>query len=139
MDNFAAYPIPAGAPAYGGACVPRRTAARRTTTRRVRGASVALSLSRLEREHVALLLAMCELEGPRRSDDDTPQAMRDALLLLLRDDLRQTQRALGFAARGTYGICEECHRPLPGRLLEQRPATTRCLSCASRSATSLAD
>ncbi len=81
---------------------------------------------------MALLLAICELEDPPRHDD-TPRAMREALLLLLRDDLRQTQHALALAAQGTYGICEECHRPLAVRLLEQHPALTRCAACSGRS------
>ena len=98
--------------------------------RRPRRASLALALSRLEREHVALLMAICELEEPASPDDDTPRAVREALLLLLRDDLRQTQHALTLAAQGTYGMCEGCQRPLAARLLEQHPALTRCAACS---------
>lgn len=104
-------------------------------TRRPRRASLALALSRLEREHVALLLAICELEEPASPDDDTPRAMREALLLLLRDDLRQTQHALALAALGTYGLCEGCQRPLAARLLEQHPTLTRCAACSGRPST----
>jgi DnaK suppressor protein len=112
--------------------VPRKAASRRSSQRRVRRASVALALSRLEREHVALLMAICELEGPRSPTDTNPQVLREALLPLLREDLRQTQHALSRAARGTYGICEECHRPIAARHLELKPAMTRCPSCEAR-------
>jgi RNA polymerase-binding transcription factor DksA len=100
---------------------------------------VALALSRLEREHVALLLAICELEGPRSPTDTNPQVLREALLPLLRDDLRQTQRALARAAQGTYGICEECHRPITARHLELKPALTRCPACEKRAFVSVRD
>ncbi len=99
--------------------------------RRIRRASLALALSRLEREHVALLLAICELES---ASDGTSEsiASRKALLPMLREDLRQTQHALALAAHGAYGSCEECHRPLAARHLELKPATTRCPECATR-------
>jgi RNA polymerase-binding transcription factor DksA len=112
--------------------VPHKAASRRSSQRRVRRASVALALSRLEREHVALLMAICELEGPRRPNDTNPQVLREALLPLLREDLRQTQHALTRAAQGTYGICEECHRPIAARHMELKPAMTRCPSCEAR-------
>jgi RNA polymerase-binding transcription factor DksA len=109
----------------------------RLETRGLRGAS--LALGRLEREHVALLLAICELEAP--ADEAEPTAsgtavggpeVRRALLALLREDLRRTQHALTLAACGRYGLCEECHRPLSRRTLELKPATTRCAICAAQ-------
>ncbi|MGZ3676452.1 MAG: hypothetical protein ACXVCO_19285, partial [Ktedonobacterales bacterium] len=90
--------------------------------RRVRRASLALALGRLEREHVALLLAICELESAADGDGESV-ALRKALLPMLREDLRQTQHALALAARGAYGSCEECHKPLAARHLEMKPAT----------------
>lgn len=106
--------------------------------RRVRRASLALALGRLEREHVALLLAICELES---ASDGTSEsiAIRKALLPMLREDLRQTQHALALAAHGAYGSCEECHRPLAARHLELKPATTRCPECATRARRSTHD
>ncbi|HEX6123710.1 MAG TPA: hypothetical protein VFY89_11145 [Ktedonobacterales bacterium] len=101
----------------------------RMQTRGLRGAS--LSLKRLEREHVALLLAIAELEAPTRDAADAvggPE-VHQALLALLREDLRRTQHALTLAAHGQYGFCEECHRPLSRRTLELKPATTRCAIC----------
>lgn len=135
LDESIGHPIPArtmfqdGLTAGGGQPARRAVSLR---ARRPRRASLALALSRLEREHVALLLAICELEEPARADDDTPRAMREALLLLLRDDLRQTQHALALAFQGTYGMCEGCQRPLAARLLEQHPTLTRCAACSGR-------
>lgn len=101
----------------------------RLETRGHRGAS--LALGRLEREHVALLLAICELEAPTEAAAGAvggPEVRR-ALLALLREDLRRTQHALSLVSRGQYGYCEECHRPLSRRTLELKPATTRCAIC----------
>lgn len=97
----------------------------------MRRSSMALALSRLEREHVALLLAICELESPNETDGNS-LALREALLPLLREDLRQTQRALARASQGQYGICEDCGRPLSTRLLELKPSATTCPVCEAR-------
>lgn len=132
MDDSTGYPIPAGTFLQGDVTAERRPRGRTIASWRPRRTSLALALNRLEREHVALLLAICELEDPPQGDDDTPRAMREALLLLLRDDLRHTQHALALAAQGTYGICEECQRPLAVRLLEQHPALSRCAACSGR-------
>ena len=109
----------------------RKLVERRPAARRVRRSSLALALSRLEREHVALLLALCELESPEGGDANS-QALREALLPMLRDDLRQTQHALARAAQGQYGICEDCHRPLSGRQLDLKPSATSCPVCEAR-------
>ncbi len=104
---------------------------RKPAAKRVRRASVALALSRLEREHVALLLAICELETPSAADPN-PEELRAALLPMLREDLRQTQHALSRAAHGLYGTCEECHKPIAARQLELAPTLTRCATCQGR-------
>ncbi len=96
--------------------------------------SAHLALSRLEREHVALLMAICELEAPA-ADGGTvggSPEVREMLLAVLREDLGHTQHALRLASRGQYGLCEECHRPLSRRHLELKPASTRCLVCEAR-------
>jgi hypothetical protein len=101
----------------------------RLETRGHHGAS--LALSRLEREHVALLLAIAELEAPAEATTGAvggPEVRR-TLLTLLREDLRRTQHALTLAAHSQYGFCEDCHRPLSRRTLELKPATTRCAIC----------
>jgi RNA polymerase-binding transcription factor DksA len=88
----------------------------------------AQALRRLEREHVALLLAISELEST--APDAAEPRLRAALTPLLRADLARAQYALRRAAAGQYGMCDRCGRPLAARLLEVNPATTRCPACA---------
>lgn len=88
------------------------------------------AISRLEQEHVALLMALCDLEEPLLKNQDV--LMRTALHVLLLEDLRRTQHALRRASQGTYGICEVCQQPLSRRHLSLLPAITRCSACASR-------
>ena len=96
VDDFASYPRPAQAQ-QGREDTRGVVSSRKAAPKRVRRASLALALSRLEREHVALLLAICELETPN-PDDPQAEVLRAALLPMLREDLRQTQQALGRAA-----------------------------------------
>ncbi len=128
MSN-STFPMPSAVPGAGRGS--RKLVERRPAGRRVRRSSLALALSRLEREHVALLLAICELESPDSADGNS-QALREALLPLLRDDLRQTQHALGRAGQGQYGVCEGCHRALSARQLELKPSATSCPVCEAR-------
>lgn len=102
----------------------------------VANAFVSVALARLERDHVVLLAAVCQLEsgdalGSPGAAAATSPVLREALAALLREDLRQTQRALRLAADGTYGTCESCHTALPINVLLNQPATTRCQSCCT--------
>lgn len=95
-----------------------------------RAQALASAVNRLEQEHVALLLALCELEESSAGEQDA--LMRSALNLLLRDELRRTQHALRRASLGVYGICEVCQQPLSRRQLSLLPAVTTCSSCMGR-------
>lgn len=54
-----------------------------------------------------------------------------ALLEASKTRLVEIDLALARIAGGTYGTCEHCSQPIaPGRLLA-RPATRRCISCAT--------
>lgn len=108
----------------------RTLVARRTGPRRGLRSNLSLALSRLDREHAGLLLAVAELESP--GADDAGDPMRQTLLLLLREDLRQTQYALQRAARGLYGVCATCNGTITPRLLELSPSTTVCPVCEAR-------
>lgn len=105
----------------------------RSRPRSTRTGVLASAIGRLEQEHVALLMALCELEEPSTTTAANAEPMREALFVLLREELRHTQHALELAARGAYGACEECHRPLSRRHLDLKPATTRCGICDARS------
>jgi hypothetical protein len=97
---------------------------------RVQGAFVALAVARLERDHVALLAALCDLEQEQRPGRSGSVSMQ-ALEAVLREELRQTQRALERAAVGTLGYCERCETPLAIAMLLSQPATTHCSGCAA--------
>lgn len=103
---------------------------------RVASAFVSVALARLERDHVALLAAICDLETQRgkpraRTRTVDSPALLDALASVLREDLRQTQHALDLAAQGVFGYCERCHTALSSSILLNHPATTRCPDCAA--------
>jgi RNA polymerase-binding transcription factor DksA len=102
----------------------------RLETANSRTRALITAINRLEQEHVALLLALCDLEDPSAPGEDA--VLRSALDLLLRDELRQTQHALQRASQGTYGACEVCHQPLSRRHLSLHPAMTRCWACTGR-------
>lgn len=107
----------------------RGTSSRRVTPNNRTRAMVA-AISRLEQEHVALLMALCDLDEPAISREDA--LVWSALQILLREDLRRTQHALQLASQGMYGVCEICQQPLSRRHLSLLPAMTRCSACASR-------
>ena len=120
-------------PALRAASVPRRSAqSQRSRPRSSRAGALALAVSRLEQEHVALLMALCELEEPSTGSTANPEPIREALFVLLREELQHTQHALALAARGNYGQCEACHQPLSRRHLDLKPATTCCDICEAR-------
>lgn len=102
----------------------------RLETTNSRARALITAINRLEQEHVALLLALCDLEEPSARSEDV--VLRSALEQLLRDELRQTQHALQRASQGTYGVCEVCHQPLSRRHLSLHPAMTRCWACTGR-------
>jgi RNA polymerase-binding transcription factor DksA len=54
---------------------------------------------------------------------------RDAIARVLREDMVQIDRALDRVAAGRYGLCEDCHQPIPPKRLEVRPTATLCVSC----------
>ncbi|WP_327090033.1 TraR/DksA C4-type zinc finger protein [Nonomuraea sp. NBC_01738] len=56
------------------------------------------------------------------------QSLRDQALAHLAD----LDRALDRLADGSYGRCASCGRPIAPERLTVRPATTTCVSCASR-------
>ena len=96
--------------------------------------ALVVAINRLEQEHVALLMALCELEESSADSQDASQdaLVRSALQALLREDLRRTQHALRRAGQGTYGICEVCQQPLSRRHLTLAPAMSRCWACTGR-------
>jgi DnaK suppressor protein len=63
------------------------------------------------------------------------RAQEDRLARLDDREVRAFQEidaALDRLGAGTYGICEDCRRPIPVARLRVLPATRRCLDCARR-------
>jgi DnaK suppressor protein len=48
-----------------------------------------------------------------------------------RATVAEIDRALAKIADGTYGLCEECHQPIPEARLEALPYAALCVSCKS--------
>lgn len=123
-------PLPAAEPSE--IAVTAAPSGARTGSDRVQAAFVSLAVARLERDHVALLAALCDLERERRASAAAgTQVMQEALTAVLREELRQTQRALERASAGTLGYCERCQAPLTITVLLAQPATTHCPGCTA--------
>ena len=45
--------------------------------------------------------------------------------------LQKVNDALERFENGTYGICQECHQPIPPERLEALPYATTCVSCSA--------
>ncbi len=76
---------------------------------------------------------------PKYSNHPADEAMelldragRDAVARVLMDDMMQIDRALDRLAQGSYGLCDDCHQPIPPKRLEARPTATLCVSCQSK-------
>ena len=54
---------------------------------------------------------------------------------LLDREAAQVQEALRARAKGQYGICQSCGKPIPRERLEARPEATLCVECQRRQET----
>src|SRR3954470_22887090 len=55
----------------------------------------------------------------------------DALVGSLRDTLSDIDDALAKIESGSYGMCEQCGKPIGDARLEAMPAARLCITCAS--------
>ncbi|MCS5718096.1 TraR/DksA C4-type zinc finger protein [Herbiconiux sp. CPCC 205763] len=67
-------------------------------------------------------------EGPTLSSE---WSRIRGLLLESETQLAEADAALARVADGTYGLCQNCGRPIPPGRLEARPAARLCVPCAS--------
>ncbi|MDQ3812246.1 MAG: TraR/DksA C4-type zinc finger protein [Chloroflexota bacterium] len=51
---------------------------------------------------------------------------------LIEREAAQVEEAMRARARGTYGTCEDCGRPIPAERLAARPEATLCVDCQRR-------
>ncbi|MBA2752062.1 MAG: TraR/DksA C4-type zinc finger protein [Actinobacteria bacterium] len=56
----------------------------------------------------------------------------EVLATSLREALDEVEHALVKLDDGSYGVCEECGRPINGARLEAMPAARHCIDCASQ-------
>lgn len=56
----------------------------------------------------------------------------EALAASLREALGEVEHALAKVDKGTYGICENCGKPISPARLEAKPAARLCIDCASK-------
>ncbi len=71
--------------------------------------------------------------GNHMADDATEvseQAKTLALRRHLEGMLKEVERAIARAEKGTYGICERCHNPISEERLKVMPSATLCIECA---------
>ncbi len=48
------------------------------------------------------------------------------------ESLREVDDALVRMTKGTYGVCESCHKPIGDERLDARPVASLCLDCKRR-------
>lgn len=107
----------------------------------------ALLTAQLEKLQARAVKLEAELEALVRtrrnaSDDDEhdPEgetlsaqwSMRSGLLDAAQHDVAQAEDAIRRFDSGEYGICRECHKPIPFAQLEVRPFREYCVKCASK-------
>ncbi len=72
----------------------------------------------------------------KRIGDGTTEAVEristTATARSLAGSLAAVDRALAKLADGSYGICDECGKPIPGERLDAMPATAHCVGCRAR-------
>ncbi len=100
------------------------------------------TLRALKRERARLLSELKHQEiveqdhpttGNHMADDATEvseQAKTLALKRHLEGMLKEIERAIARAEKGTYGICERCKNPISEERLKAMPAATLCIDCA---------
>jgi len=99
-------------------------------------------LRALKRERARLLTELKHQEvveqdhpttGNHMADDATDvseQAKTLALRRHLEGMLKEIERAIARAEKGTYGICERCRNPISEERLKVMPSATLCIDCA---------
>lgn len=80
-----------------------------------------------------------EENSERGGDDDADAGAKTyerereiALSLNARDLLAQNERAIARVDAGTYGVCENCQRPIGKERLRAFPRATLCVTCKQR-------
>jgi RNA polymerase-binding transcription factor DksA len=91
----------------------------------------------LTRDHAGIIAASAESNADDEHDPEGAtiafeREQLSALLRQARERLADLDRALEQLADGTYGVCENCGRPITPERLAARPAARTCITCAAR-------
>lgn len=105
---------------------------------------MALSTSvetRLRKRQAELLRRVEHIEGDLRSQHDQDSQERagerqndevlEGLDEMSRAEVQQIRAALERLHAGSYGICEQCKRPISAKRLAALPVTVTCVNCAT--------
>jgi RNA polymerase-binding transcription factor DksA len=103
---------------------------------RTERAATLARLARLREEHAAFVSASRDSNADDEHDPEgaTIAFERAQVETLLREGterLREIDAALDRVARGAYGVCAVCGRPIDPARLAVRPSATTCVPCAS--------
>lgn len=103
---------------------------------RTERAATLARLARLREEHAAFVAASRDSNADDEHDPEgaTIAFERAQVETLLREGterLREIDAALDRVARGAYGVCAVCGRPIDPARLAVRPSATTCVPCAS--------
>ena len=99
------------------------------------------ALATLLANSIATDLRERERGGDASADDDdfvdlaqevAIQEDREAVLDVLRRDMRAFDQAWQKAEAGTYGVCEDCGEGISAERLEFMPEATLCVPCQAR-------
>lgn len=67
-----------------------------------------------------------------RSHSTAERSRLISVVKALRENLRDTERALAKMHAGTYGTCERCGRPISPERLEALPWALLCIDCKQK-------
>jgi len=80
-----------------------------------------------------------EANPPKDTEDDADENLtadniesyetNTAILKQLEIRFNEVKAALARIAKGTYGVCEKCGKPIEEKRLKANPAATTCMSC----------
>lgn len=91
------------------------------------GAAARQARELLERERRTHLAELGLLDG-ESAPDEAAMARRGTL----QSNLEEIDAALIRVDDGTYGLCEDCRKPVPEGRLEIIPYARRCVACQQR-------
>ena len=84
---------------------------------------------RLEHERNSRLAQLTAMEESGHPAEDQLMA---AQMTSIRRVLKEIEEALVRVDEGTYGVCQDCNKPIPVERLEILPYARACVSCQQR-------